>query len=217
MKMRNIILILTVLLLCACSSVRNIMIPTGENIKEIAIHNAILDFSTNTRLFREDSIFSVSFSDTLFTFAVRQIDELSSAFELDRIFDEIVTVGIVAHYICKECEEDGLKFSDRFFYLSGITGVGSKGFLPSRHIIKDGKLFYWWDNNYPMTEEMLAILWEFDLLFDNTDRLIPFPSFSTGAQKGAHYYFCRNNLSRFRRVITNIGLGYYRPPRLRCR
>jgi len=88
--------------------------------------------------------------------------------------------------------------------------------------LKDKDLVEWAKDNktlfYPLTKEMLAVLWKFDLLCDDTEGLIQMPEFTTDNRlKGAHYYFCRNDLSRFRRVITNIGLGFYRPPRLRCR
>ena len=36
------------------------------------------------------------------------------------------------------------------------------------------------------------------------------------SDKGADYYFCKNNLSKYKRVVTNIGLGYYKPPKLKC-
>ena len=214
MKIQNIILAMIISLLFGCSSTRKAMIPTGENIKEIAIHNAILDFSSNTRLFRKDSIFFVSFSDTLHTFALKRVDERTRRWEVDRVYEDIVTVRISVHRICVECVE----CTDRFLYTARTT-IGSKGgTLPTRHIIKDNKLFYWWDDDYPLTKEMLAVLWKFDLLCDDTEGLIQMPEFTTDNRlKGAHYYFCRNDLSRFRRVITNIGLGFYRPPRLRCR
>jgi len=210
MKTQNIIFLLIILLLFGCSSVRKAMIQTGENIQETAIHNAILDFSTNCSLYKKDSIFEVSFQDTLYTYALKQVDERNFSWERDKLYEDIVTVGISAHRICVECEEYGLKFNDRFLYTAETT-VGSKGKLPSRHIIKDGKLFFWWDDDYPLTEEMFAILWKYDLLFDDTEGLVGFPQFSTGKQKGATYYFCRNDLSKYKRVVTNVGLGYYKP------
>ena len=189
----------------------------GENIKETAIHSAILDFSSNCNLYKKDSIFRVSFEDTLYSRMLKQITEIK--FELTRgntFYDGIVVVSISAHRICVECEEYGLKFNDRYLYTAETT-VGSKGKLPSRYVIKDGKLFFWWDDDYPLTEEMLAILWKYDLLFDDTQGLIKIPQFSINdKQKGVHYYFCRNDLSIYKRVVTNIGLGYYKPPKLKC-
>ncbi len=102
-----------------------------------------------------------------------------------------------------------IAFPDYQYYYSEET----KGKLPSRYVIEDGKLFYWWDDQYPVTEEMLAILWKYNLL--QKDLIIP--EFSTDdSQKGADYYFCKNNLSKYKRVITSKGIGYYKPPKLKC-
>ncbi|MDR0231502.1 MAG: hypothetical protein LBI82_05220 [Dysgonamonadaceae bacterium] len=164
-------------------------------------------------MYKNDSIFSVRFEDSVFYLALNL--ETGQRYR-DKFYEDRVLVLISAHRICVECEEHGLKFNDRFLY-TAETIVGSKGKLPSRYIEKDGKLFYWWDNDYPLTEEMLAILWKYDLLFDDTKGLVGFPQFSIDEKlKGVHYYFCRNNLSKFKRVVTNIAPGYYKPPKLNC-
>jgi len=189
-------------------------VKAGENIRDVAISNAILNFSNSCKLFKNDLVFSVSFEDTVFLLALN----LETAHRYrEKFYEDLVLVSISAHRICVECEEDGLKFNDRFLYTAETT-IGSKGKLPSRHIEKGGKLFYWWDDDYPLTEEMLAILWKYDLLFDDTERLVVIPQFSIDDRlKGAHYYFCKNDLSKFKRVITNIAHGYYKPPKLKCK
>ena len=209
----NIIFLLIALLFFGCSTVKEKMVQTGKNPREAAIHNAILDFSSSCRLYKHDSIFSVSFKDSVFLWN-RNYE--TGEWYIDKFYEDIVFVGISVHRICAECEEYGLKFNDRFLYTAETT-IGSKGTLPSRHIEKDGKLFYWWDNDYPLTKEMLTILWKYDLLFDDTKGLLGgFPQFSIDdSQKVAHYYFCKNDLSKYKRVVTNK--GYYKPPKLKCR
>lgn len=101
--------------------------------------------------------------------------------------------------------------------LTDSTKVGSKGKLPSRYIEKDGKLFFWWDDEYPLTEETLSILQKYNLLQDDEGGIIKFPDFVINdAQKAAHYYFCKNNLTRYKKVITNKGIGNYTTPNLKC-
>lgn len=190
-------------------------VKADENIKDIAINSAILDFSNSCKEYKNDSIFSVSFEDSVFYLALNL--ETAQRYK-DKFYENVVAVGVSAHRICVECEEYGLKFNDRFLYTAQTT-VGSKGSsLPTRYIEKDGKLFYWFDDDYPLTEEMLAILWKYDLLFDDTKGLVGFPQFSINdSQKGVHYYFCKNDLSRYKRIITNIAIGYYKPPKLKCK
>jgi hypothetical protein len=89
--------------------------------------------------------------------------------------------------------------------------------LPSRFIEKQGKLFFWWDDYYPLTEEALSIYKKYNLLQDDEGSVITVPDFIIDdAQKAAHYYFCRDDLSKYKKIITNKGIGYYDPPKLRC-
>jgi hypothetical protein len=192
-----------------CISVKNGLIKTGENVRDIAIHNAVLDFSNSCRLYRNDSVFSVSFEDSVFFLA---LNYATGERYRDKFYEDRVLASISAHRMDESCGE----CCDRFLY-TAETAAGSKGKLPSRHIEKDGKLFYWWDDDYPLTEEMLAILWKYDLLCDDTEGLTGIPDFTTDDRlKGAHYYFCKNDLSKYKRVVTNIADGYYRPPKLKC-
>ena len=185
------------------------LIKTSESNRDVAINNAILDFSNSCKLYKNDSVFSVSFEDSVFLLA---LDREASRWYRDKFYEDMIFVSISAHRISVPCEEH----CDKFLYTAKTT-VGSKGILPSRYIEKGGKLFYWWDDDYPLTEEMLAILWKYNLLYDDTEGLIGFPQFTINdSQKGAHYYFCKNDLSKYKRVVTNIGHGYYKPPKLKC-
>jgi hypothetical protein len=95
--------------------------------------------------------------------------------------------------------------------------IGSKGKLPSRYIEKQGKLFYWWDANYPLTEEALSVFKKFNLLQDDINGRIQLPEIRYDeAEKNADYYFCKNDPSVFKKIVTNRGIGYYDPPLLKC-
>jgi hypothetical protein len=96
--------------------------------------------------------------------------------------------------------------------------VGSKGKLPSHYIEKDGKLFFWWDDEYPLTENALAVFNKYNLLQDDMNGAIKIPDHVVfdDAQKAAHYYFCKEDLFKYKKVITNKGIGYYDAPNLNC-
>ncbi len=204
MKTKTIaIYLLTFFLLLGCCSIKKYTMLIGANLQEVAINMAIQDFSTKCNLFKKDSVFSVNFEDSVFYKAVLiQVDKekykdgRTHQWKRGDLLDGIASVEIGGN-------------GDYQFYYSEKT----KSRLPTRYVIKDGKLFYWWDKNYAVTEEIIAVLWRYNML--QTYSIIPVFSIDE-SQKGAHYYFCKNDLSKYKRVVTNIGLGYYKPPKLKC-
>ena len=196
----SVILLLLWLLLTDCYSQEK-YIPQSTNFAEFAIYEAITDFADNCRLFKQDSIFYVYVEDTS-RYVTLQRDQGTLKWVCDSVYTNLLMVGISGE-------------RDKMGYYSDAV-IGSKGKLPSRYVIVKGKLFYWYDNDYPLTEEMLFVLKGYDALTDMIyDGMLPEYSIDD-AQKGAHYYFCRNNLSKYKRVVTNIATGYYRPPKLNC-
>ena len=156
-------------------------------------------------MYKNDSVFSVNFNDSVFNEAVLiRVNERTMQWKRGSLSKNLVSVEISASPEYK-------------FLITSNTKVGSKGYLPSRHIIKEGKLFYWFDDSYPFTQEMLDFLWKYNLLQDDDSGLIIFPDNPINdSKKGADYYFCKNDLSKYKRVVTNIGLGYYKPPKIKC-
>ena len=176
------------------------MITTSENLKDAAIHNAILDFSKKINLFTKDVAFYVNFEDSVFYEATLvRVYEKNYTHEWKRgeLYDGIASVEIMGVLGSK------LYYSEE-----------SKGRLPSRYVIKKGKLFYWYDDNYPVTDEMIAVLWKYDLLEE--DYVISIESMSE-SKKSAHYYFCKNNMSKYKKIKPKYGLGFYNPPKVKCK
>jgi len=101
--------------------------------------------------------------------------------------------------------------------LTADTKIGSKGRVPSRYFEKEGKLFIWSDENYPLKKDALAVFLKFKLIQSNEGGLIIFPDHVLDdSQKGVDYYFCKNNLLNYKKVTTNIGIGWYDMPKLNC-
>jgi hypothetical protein len=187
-----------------CSFLKPPLTPTRENLQrenlqETVINNAISDFLIYNDFFKRDSVFKVNFKDSIFYESVNERNSKAKSTherKQDLLYDEIISVEIAACYY-------------QHYY-----SEGSKGTLPSMYVVKDGKLFYWWDENYPVTEEIISILRKYNLL--QTDLIIP--DFSTNDDhKRKHYYFCKNDLSIYKRVITKVSLGNYKPPQLKCK
>jgi hypothetical protein len=184
--------ILVIVSFTGCKSSHITLISSGENMKDVAIRNAISDFSTSCKLYKKDSIFSVDFEDSVFTLA---LDREKSRWYKEKYHDDLVLAGITAHRISTDCEG----CCDKFLYTAQTT-VGSKGKLPLRYIEQDGKLFFWWDDDFPLSEEMIAVLWKYNLLCDDTAGLIGILELTIDEkQKGAHYYFSKYNLSKYKR------------------
>ncbi len=94
--------------------------------------------------------------------------------------------------------------------------VGSKGKLASRYLKKkNGKLFYWWDDDYPLNQETISIFKEYNLL--TSDKLEVYDSEIDDSKKAVHYYFCKDGPSNnYEKITTNIGIGYYDIPNIKC-
>jgi len=192
--------LLAVALIFNCASSKREFFKTGN--QDAAIQNAILDFSNNTSLHRRDSVFSVNYVDTLYRMVLNKSNG-NYIWVNGQVYLQLVAVGI--------------RSNSNHFPLTASTTIGSRGKLPSRFLEKDGRLFFWWDNEYPLTEEALAAYKRYGLLFDNRGGVTTMPDFvNDDEKKGAHYYFCRGDLTKYKRVVTNKGIGYYDPPHVRC-
>lgn len=102
--------------------------------------------------------------------------------------------------------------------LTDSTITGSIGFFPSKYFEKDDKLFFWWDDEYPLTDTALNVFKKYNLLQVTENTPIRFPDFVIDdSQKAAHYYFCKNDLTKYRVVMNNKAIGLYKPPKLNCK
>ena len=198
--MRKIIISLLWLLLTDCYSQEK-YIPQSTNFAEFAIYEAITDFADNCRLFKQDSIFYITTLDTLKHYTLQR-NQGTLEWICDSIYANLFVINIIPSI-------------NKLFYLPDAV-VGSKGKLPSRYVIVKGKLFYWDDDDYPLTEETLSVLKKYDALTDMIhDRVLP-ETVLDESKKSIHYYFCRNNLLKYKRAASSKSAGYYRPPKLKC-
>ena len=197
---RPIILLLLWLLLVNCYSQEK-YIPQSTNFAEFAIYEAITDFADNCRLFKQDSIFYITTLDTLKHYTLQR-NQGTLEWICDSIYANLFVINIIPSI-------------NKLFYFPDAV-VGSKGKLPSRYVIVKSKLFYWDDDDYPLTEETLSVLKKYDALTDMIhDRVLP-ETVISDSKEIAFYYFCRNNLLKHKRAVSSKSAGYYRPPKLKC-
>ncbi len=100
-------------------------------------------------------------------------------------------------------------------FLYSISKPIEKNNLPSGYIEKNNKLFIWWDVNKLVNEDVFNVLKKYNMLKDDEGGWITFLDYSMDDKKKATtYYFCKNNLKIFKRIITN--LIQVNVPKLKC-
>jgi hypothetical protein len=81
----------------------------------------------------------------------------------------------------------------------------------------DGKLFYWYDSTKEVTTEIINTLTKYNMIDTTILNVYIPPRHIEHSKKGVDYYFCKNNLLKYKKVKTNKVLGYYDPPNLNCK
>lgn len=96
-------------------------------------------------------------------------------------------------------------------------GTHQPGF-PTKYFEQSGKLFYWYDSTYDVTSKLIAALSRFNQIDSiNVNGFVGLPIQKTDdSKKGAQYYFCNCDLTKYRRVYTSIAMGWYSPPNVHC-
>ena len=151
-----------------------------------AIQLAIDDFTTKCKLYKEDSIFRIK---------VWNLGQYNQ-------YKDFVVVSIL-----------GLR---KKIILEPEDTIGSKGKSETRVYEKDAELFRWRDDNYPISQAVLKTFQRHNLIEMDSSR-IKYPEYPRDdSQEAAIYFFCKDNLAIYKRVVTAKGVGYFKPPALKC-
>ena len=91
-------------------------------------------------------------------------------------------------------------------------------YFPTRYKEFENKLFVWYDSNYVVTKEIFQILDRYNHIDTvNLHGIVRIPdSTIEDSKQGVDYYFCKCDLSRYKKVKISIAVGYYEPPTLSC-
>jgi hypothetical protein len=81
----------------------------------------------------------------------------------------------------------------------------------------EGKLFYWYDSTKEVTPEIINTLTEYNMIDTTILNVYIPPRHIDHSKKGIDYYFCKNDLRKYKKVKTNKALGYYDPPNMNCK
>lgn len=110
--------------------------------------------------------------------------------------------------------------ADNKWVPSTINVIGSSySNFPTEYYIINSKLFSWYDSTKYVSEKLIYALADYHQIDSmNVNGFIGLPEqIIDDSKKGADYYFCRNNIYKFKKVITNRAIGYYKPPRINCK
>jgi hypothetical protein len=195
-KYRLLFLMLISITLIGCDSYRNQLVGSGD--KDQAILNAVIDFSNTSNLDKKYSVFYVTYYDTLYKKELEKVSDRNYNWINAKSYKDIIAVTITG--------------DDYKYELSAIDVLESNGILPTKYIEADGKLFIWRDETKSIDEKTISLYKKYNLLVIDAPGTITIDE----TAKGAHYYFCRKNLKKYKKKLSNIAIGYYDAPKINC-
>lgn len=97
--------------------------------------------------------------------------------------------------------------------------IGSnRPYFPTRYIIQDEKLFYWYDSTSFVNKELVNTLNKYNCIDSiNINGFVGLPESTIDERKkSTDYYFCKCDLLKYRKILTHKAMGSYNPPKLKC-
>jgi len=197
-KYKILFFLIITLLLNNCSTWKGSIVSSGS-INE-AVNNAITDFLT-TKLSKKGTIFGVLISDYV---GVKYNQENNTVIYIpknDYIF--IISVGKSDNKIYPR-EENKIGTYDNVF--------------PTMYTIRDEKLFYWSDSTQVISKEIISVLEKYNHIdFEwHKEYDLP-PLIINDGGEGIVYYFCKNDLSNYKKKRADTLRRHYRTPKLKCK
>ena len=204
-RLNKVVLLLLSLLLYNCSSYNNVFFMSNGDIEEARI-NVINDFVNNNH-----------YQTPQYYLDKRE----GKAFNVFWIIDENIEDEEVYAFAV---------FPENNGYLSlnieDSLGEVPKTSFPNNYMQKGEMLFIWNDSTTPLSQDVLNILNNYHIL-DSVNVKIALGLLSKDYEddrmvvmdnnlKSVHYYICQSNMKRYKKVVTDKALGYYKRPNLRC-
>jgi hypothetical protein len=96
-----------------------------------------------------------------------------------------------------------------------ITANGQSSRFPTKYIEYKGKLFYWYDKNYPFNEKVIYKFDEYGLV-DSVETVADAIFVNDDSKKGMNYYFCKNNMIEYKKMRTSRIMSTFQELKLKC-
>lgn len=156
--------------------------------QNVMVQNAITDFLNTSNLANKDSVFHIT------------VDSIN------RTVSGVSIMGVTNKF--QVFPKNKINSKDDWF--------------PSRYVEKNGKLFIWADSTYGLKENIIKVMSDYKVLDtinpNSLEDLARSMEFSTDdSKKAQHYYFCKNDLTQYKKLKTSVAIGWYKIPNLpRC-
>lgn len=196
--MKYLLSTLISIFLLNCTSYKKSLVSNGS--KNQVIENVIIDFTNTSRLYKKHDVFEIKIIDTLYKQRLEKIDERTYSWVHGEPYEAIIAIKVIP-------------ITNKFTYLLSDSLGYKKDYLPSRHKEQDDKLFIWDDNSVETNDENVDILRKYEMVKEDYTGAVFVVDES---QKGVHYYMCRNDFTKYKKITTNIGIGYYDAPKVEC-
>ena len=104
-------------------------------------------------------------------------------------------------------------------WLLGNKKIGDTvEYFPTKYKEIEDNLFYWNDSTKVLDKNMIDILNKYEIL-DNKqypNYMIPDGGGYSSQSGAVHYYFCKSNYLKYKKIKSTVSIGYYDPPKLNC-
>jgi hypothetical protein len=88
--------------------------------------------------------------------------------------------------------------------------------FPTRYFEQSGKLFLWTDSTQKTPVDLIDKLKSLNRIDTAIIGKYYPKKIVDDAQKAMNYFFCKNNLKKYKKVYTSIAMGWYTPPEIKC-
>lgn len=147
-------------------------------------------------------------------FAIYNFVNTSSLFKDDSVFSvrsvninkDVLGVSIIGR-------------ENKFFPTPNIKLGSHYPSFPTQFLEVNNKLFVWYDSTQNISSDLIMILSRYNQLDSmNVESIVQIPEYRINdAKKAMYYFFCKKNLSVYKKVKTSIALDWYDPPVLNCK
>ena len=193
----NTVFIFIFFITIICNSCKNESRITNN--KNEAVKIAVKDFIKKNTLAKENTVFNVKIYDPLSKKKLVDISESEQRWINSGIYEDLIVVNI---------------FGDDYYKNKYNTQSNlNEDIIPNQFIEINGKLFLWKDKD-ETNKETTQILKKYGVLTNSN--IIPV-FFRDDAKKGTDYFFCKNNLRKYKGTNSNIATGYLKPPNIDCK
>ncbi|WP_179344870.1 hypothetical protein [Winogradskyella ursingii] len=163
------------------------------------IESTILDFSKNSTLYQTSNLFSVNKEQILKSVKTDNPKNKNYSLINGLPYQNLIQVTITANP-STESKFDASQIGDK-----------SK-LIPSRYVERDGKLFVWIDEDYPLTEKTYQILKKYNVVQNDRNS----EQAEIAQPENQYYYFCPNNINKFLRLELDQNINTLNDPILDC-